>query len=158
MREFLPQRLLQVGGRAPDFTLVTTTGDSIHLYEVLQRSPVVLFFLIKAFTPVCTAEVCGFRDQRMDFDQAGGVVFGVSADRPAIAKQFAQSFDLPFPLLLDSEQRVRNMYCVSKVFGLLPGRATFVIRQYGKVKQVIQDSFQEKQHIRKSLEALRAKG
>lgn len=152
----MSQRLLQIGDPAPDFTLPTTAGESIHLYEVLKRSPVVLFFLVKAFTPVCTAEACGFRNQKADFDNADSLVFGVSGDSPVTARRFARLFDLPFPLLLDSEQRVREMYGVSRTLGLFAGRATFVISQDGFVRQAVWGTFQAKRHICKSLEALRA--
>lgn len=154
--ESVSQRLLQIGDPAPDFTLPTTGGDSIHLYEILKRSPAVLFFFVKAFTPVCTAEACGFRDQKIDFDQAGSLVFGLSGDSPAAAGRFKRLFDLPFPLLLDSEQRVRKMYGVPRTLGLFPGRATFVIGQDGIVRQAVRGTFQAKRHIRKSLEALHA--
>src|SRR6202035_1966323 len=99
---------LQTGDVAPDFTLPSSTGETVHLYEVLERSQVVLFFYPKAFTPVCTAEVCGFRDAPSHFTALNAAIFGISSDSPDTLTRFAQQHGLAFPLLSDEGSNTRR--------------------------------------------------
>ncbi len=148
------QPSLAAGDKAPDFELATSGGSQIHFYETLERSPVVLFFYVKAFTPLCTAEVCAFRDNAKSFAHVNCTLFGVSSDAPATARRFASFHRLPFPLLLDSDNYVRKLYRVPKLLGVLPGRATFVIDQDRLIEQVTYAPFQSMTHVMKSLDAL----
>lgn len=149
----MPKRL-QVGDVAPDFSLVSSTGDSVHLYDTLQHSEVVLFFYPRAFTPVCTAEVCGFRDAMPQFAARNAAVFGISSDNPDTLARFASQHALTFPLLSDSSSRIRISYGVPKMFGVLPGRVTYVIGQDRQIKQITIAGFDAHTHISRSLQRL----
>jgi peroxiredoxin Q/BCP len=146
--------LLTVGDTAPDFTAQTVQGDQVHLYELLTHSTVVLFFLVKPFTPVCTMEACTFRDQIDNFLKVNATVLGVSADDIYITRYFSQFFDLPFTLLLDTNKRLRHLYGVSTKFGLLPSRVTFVIGQNRLIQDVISGIFNARRHVFQSLRSV----
>ena len=148
--------MLQAGDGAPDFQLDSTQGTSIRLYDVLAQSQAVLFFYPKAFTPVCTAEACGFREAYPHFQEHNSALFGISSDHANVATRFAERYRLPFPLLIDRGGAVRNLFGVPKLFGLVPGRATFVIAQDGIIRHVTVAGFQSEVHVNESLKWLEA--
>ena len=113
---------------------------------MLFRSAVVLFFYPRDFTPGCTAEACAFRDDYADFVEAGAAVVGVSADSGDSHRRFAQHHDLPFPLVSDADGALRAAYGVDKVWGLLPGRITFVIDRQGIVRHVFDSALFARRH------------
>lgn len=147
-------KTLATGDTAPDFTLPATNGQTVHLYDVLEKLPVVLFFYLKAFTPVCTAEVCSFRDKLRQFENFTAAVYGVSSDSIANAERFAKYNRLSFPLLSDHNGHVRSLYHVPKAFGLLPGRSTYVIGQDKRIKRVVHAQLGAQAHVEESLQAL----
>jgi peroxiredoxin Q/BCP len=147
---------LSPADEAPDFTLRSNTGKSVNLYNVLDRSAAILFFYIRAFTPVCTAEICAFRDTSEEFERLGAAVFGISTDSDDLARRFAGRYKLPYPLLIDDGGRVRQQYRVPKLFGLLPGRSTYVIGTDHKILQVTHGALQSDRHIVKSLQLFRS--
>ncbi len=140
---------------APDFTLASASGESVHLYEALNASSVVLFFYLRAFTPVCMAEVCSFRDNAEEFRHLNAIVYGITSDREVLTRRFAAYHKLSFPLLLDQGNRVREAYAVPKTLGLLPGRSTYVIGQDRKILQSTHAGFDSSKHIGESLKFLR---
>jgi peroxiredoxin Q/BCP len=147
---------MKVGDTAPDFELSSTAGGAVRLYDVLERTPVVLFFYVKAFTPVCMAEVCSFRDASTQFETANAAVFGISSDGIALAARFAEFHRLPFPLLIDDGGKVRKLFRVPKLFGFLPGRATYIISQDRKIQHITVAGLQSDPHISESLNWLRS--
>ena len=126
----------------------------MHLYSVLQRSPAVLFFYVRAFTPVCAGEVCGFRDSLPAFEERGAQVLGIGPDSEELSRRFSQFHHLPYPLLVDRDGSVRKAYRVPKLLGLLPGRATYLVGQDRTIKQVTTAGFQSRIHVTDSLRAL----
>ncbi|NTX34345.1 thioredoxin-dependent thiol peroxidase [Myxococcus sp. CA033] len=131
----------QAGDAAPDFVLQDQDGNSVTLSQLAGKN-VVLYFYPKDDTPGCTVEACSFRDEHSVLEAAGAVVLGVSADSTASHRKFATKFNLPFPLLADTEHQVSDAYGVwgekslygRKFLGI--NRATFLIGPDGKVKQV----------------------
>jgi len=146
--------LLIAGDEAPDFQLPTSAGGTFHLYETLRHSPVVLFFYVKAFTPLCISEVCSFRDRFEEFREANAAVFGISPDSGALTRRFAGFFSLPFPLLLDAEHTVRKLYGLPKILGFLSGRATFVVGRSRRIEHVTYPTFQSAPHVIESFRAI----
>ncbi len=149
----MPTRL-QVGDIAPDFSLLSNLGETVHLYEQLKQSAVVLFFYPRAFTPVCTAEACGFQDSFADFRSLDATVLGISSDTPETLTRFAEQHRLSFPLLSDVGSRTRTVYAVPKVFGLLPGRVTYVIGKDRRIKKITVASLKAGLHVSESLKSL----
>ena len=94
---------LKVGEKVSSFTVKDHLGNS-HSLENYKGSKVVVFFYPKANTPGCTAEACDLRDHYKELKDAGYVLLGVSADTEKKQKAFVDKFDLPFPLLADTEK------------------------------------------------------
>lgn len=146
-------RGVKVGDRAPDFTLPTQkSGATFHLYDLIGKSAIVLFFYPKDNTPGCTTEACSFRDSYEVFQEVGAEVVGVSSDSEASHRRFANKYKLPFILLSDLGGVVRQFYGVPATFGLLPGRVTYVIDKQGIIRHIFSSQFAPQKHI---IEALR---
>lgn len=146
---------VKVGDVAPDFTLVSQTGESVSLKDVLGQKAVVLYFYPKDDTPGCTAESCAFRDSYTAFQDAGAEVIGVSSDTSASHQQFAAKYQLPFILLSDAGGAVRKQYGVPATLGLLPGRVTYVIDKTGVVRHIFNSQFNFKGHVEEALKFLK---
>src|SRR5215210_2975458 len=101
--------MLEAGTHAPDFTLPDQNGDDVSLADFRGRI-VVLYFYPKADTPGCTAQACGVRDHRADYDAAGAVVLGLSPDPVDRIKRFHDRQGLNFPLLADEDHAVADDY------------------------------------------------
>ena len=100
-----------IGDTAPEFTLQDGDGNSVLLKDQ-QGSTTILYFYPKDDTPGCTKEACGFRDLNADIQAAGGRVFGISADGIESHRDFAEKFNLNFPLLADVDRTVSQAYGV----------------------------------------------
>lgn len=147
---------IQVGDTAPDFTLPKQDGTPVHLKALLEKGPVVLYFYPKDETYGCTKEACSFRDAYEDFTGAGAEVVGVSSDSSASHAGFASKHKLPFILLADEKGDLRRQYGVSRsMFGLLPGRVTYVIDQKGVVRHLFDSQLQATRHVQEALGILK---
>jgi peroxiredoxin Q/BCP len=124
---------LQVGDKAPDFTLPDQSGKPVTLSGVLGEKVVVLYFYPKDNTRGCTAEACSFRDSYESFSDAGAEVIGVSSDSVASHEKFSGRHELPFVLLSDPGRAVRKQYGATTM-GVVPGRITFVIDKEGVIR------------------------
>jgi len=124
---------LQVGDKAPDFTLPDQSGKPVTLSGVLGEKVVVLYFYPKDNTRGCTAEACSFRDSYESFTEAGAEVIGVSSDSVASHEKFSGRHELPFVLLSDPGRTVRKQYGATTM-GVVPGRITFVIDKEGVIR------------------------
>lgn len=146
---------IQVGDRAPDFTLPTQkTGELFHLQDVIGKSFLVLYFYPKSNTTGCTAEACSFRDSYETFKQAGAEVIGVSSDSERAQQQFASKHKLPFILLSDKGGALRKMYGVPTTLGFIPGRVTYVIDKDGIVRHIFNDQINATRHINEALKVI----
>ena len=108
---------VQVGDKAPDFTLPSQMGDNVTLSEYLGKKNVVLYFYPKDETPGCTKEACSFRDSYEELTNLGAEVLGVSGQSVESHKSFATHHNLPFILLSDENNKVRKLYGVPSIFG-----------------------------------------
>ncbi|HLH74626.1 MAG TPA: peroxiredoxin [Chloroflexota bacterium] len=145
---------VQVGSRAPDFTLPDPSGRPVRLSDYVGKSAVVLYFYPKDYTLGCTREACAFRDRYESFKAAGAEVIGISSDPPGSHERFASQYQLPFLLLSDVDGEVSKLYGVRKVFGLLRGRVTFVIDREGIVRQIYWNQLAFEKHVTEALTAL----
>jgi len=126
------------GASAPAFKLKNQRGKTVSL-EDHKGSWVVLYFYPKDNTSGCTAQACGFRDQRAEHEHRGAVVLGISPDDSASHDGFAKKYALPFDLLADTDHRVCESYGVwqeksmygRKYMGVV--RTTYLIDPKGKV-------------------------
>jgi peroxiredoxin Q/BCP len=124
---------LSVGDQAPDFTVKDTYGNVVTLSSYIGK-PVVMYFYPKDDTPGCTKEACGFRDSYSEYQNKNIVVFGVSTDNESSHQEFAAKFNLPFPLLADSDRTLVKAYDVDG--GGYAKRVTYVIDATGKISHV----------------------
>lgn len=146
---------IQVGDSAPDFTLPSQTGEPVSLSH-FRGKWVVLYFYPKDDTPGCTAEACAFRDQYDVFQQAGAEVIGVSGDSPESHQKFAARYDLPFTLVSDSNNQVRQAFGVPNALFVLPGRVTYVIDPEGTVRHIFNSMMNFSAHVDEALKTIQA--
>ena len=106
-------KMLEIGIKAPDFTLPDQDGNMVSLSDFTGKK-VVLYFYSKDNTPGCTKQACGFGELYPQFEEKGAVVLGVSKDTSASHKKFAQKYELPFTLLSDTSLEVLEAYDVWK--------------------------------------------
>ena len=146
---------LKVGDKIPHFIAKDTNGNDFDSQDVIEKKPLVIYFYPKDNTPGCTAQACSFRDQYEDFKDLGAEVIGISSDSVASHQKFTKQYKLPFILLSDADKKIRNLFGVpSGMFGLLPGRVTYVTDKNGII-QLIFDSMLATKHISKALEAIK---
>jgi peroxiredoxin Q/BCP len=132
---------LEVGDKAPDFTLPDQHGDPVSLAG-LRGKTVVLYFYPKADTPGCTTQACGVRDHRADYEGADAVVLGVSPDPVKRVAKFDDKYGLGFPLLADEDHVVAEAYGVwvqKSMYGrkyMGNERTTFVIGPDGVIREI----------------------
>ena len=118
---------IEIGSTLPNFTLTDQNGATFNSKTDIGKTPCVVYFYPKNFTPGCTAEACNFRDAYEDFLAHDVKVIGISSDSESSHKKFSNKFNLPFTLLADENKEVRSLFKVQgKLLGLLPGRETFV--------------------------------
>jgi peroxiredoxin Q/BCP len=132
---------LDIGDKAPDFTLPTDGGGKVTLSKLKGRK-VILYFYPKDDTSGCTAEACGFRDAFPRFGKLDGVVIGISKDSVASHDKFKAKYELPFMLASDKDGDVCERYGVwtqksmygRKYMGI--ERTTFLIDEKGVIREV----------------------
>lgn len=105
--------MLEVGTKAPDFTLPDQNGESHSLSNYKGRT-VILYFYPRDNTPGCTKQACGFGERYPQFQEKGAVILGVSKDSVASHKKFEEKYALPFTLLSDTDLEVIKAYDVWK--------------------------------------------
>jgi peroxiredoxin len=139
---------IDVGSKAPDFTLTNQDREPVTLSAQRGR-PVVLAFFPAAFSSVCTKELCTFRDRMARLNQANAQVFGISVDTFFTLKAFQSDQKLAFPLLSDFNKQVIREYGVfnEDMVGLkgIAKRAVFVLDRDGIVRhrEVLDDARNE---------------
>ncbi|APG60050.1 peroxiredoxin [Christiangramia salexigens] len=125
---------MEVGDRIPDITLKDQNGEDFNLDKLINNKALVVYFYPKNFTPGCTREACNFRDTYGKFIELGAEVIGISADSVESHARFKEKYDLPYTLLSDKGKIARKAFDVqSNLFGLLPGRETFIFSKGGKL-------------------------
>lgn len=153
---FSQKKLLSVGDTAPDFALPNQHKVTVQLNELLKASSVVLFFYPKNNTPICTQEVCSFRDAYEGFQKHSVQLLGISSDNSDSHADFSKRHQLPYDLLSDIDGSVAKQYGLQKTLGLLPGRVTFVIDQSHVIQMAYANSMNASLHIQQALETLQS--
>ncbi|MCB0522280.1 MAG: peroxiredoxin [Lewinellaceae bacterium] len=146
---------IKIGDRVPDFSLKNQHGEMVSVQQFLGK-PFVIYFYPKDDTPGCTKEACSFRDAYAELRELDAEVIGISADSPKSHMAFAKKYDLPFVLLSDKGNLVRKLFGVKgSLFGLLPGRVTYIVDEKGVVQHVFDSQMQAEKHVREALEQLK---
>ena len=134
---------VDIGVKAPDFTLPANNGEEVSLSNYRGKK-IVLYFYPKDMTPGCTTEACDFRDSYEKFINAGATILGISPDPIQKHQKFVEKYDLPFLLLSDETTEVAKLYDVWKLkknFGkeyMGIERTTFLINEEGMIEKVWQ--------------------
>lgn len=131
--------MLQIGTKAPAFTLNDKNGESVSLSD-FKGKKVVLYFYPRDNTPGCTRQACAFATHYPDFSAMNTVVIGISKDSVASHLKFAQKYELPFVLLSDPELQAIQAYDVwkeKKLYGKVSMgvvRTTYLIDEDGVIR------------------------
>ena len=135
--------MLEVGTKAPDFTLPDQDGN-MHSLSEYRGKKVILYFYPKDNTAGCTKQACGFAERYPQFTEKGAVVLGVSKDSVASHKKFEEKYGLPFTILSDPELVAIQAYDVwqeKKNYGktyMGVVRTTYLIDENGKIVKVFE--------------------
>lgn len=130
--------MLEIGTKAPDFTLPDQNGN-MHSLSEYRGKKVILYFYPKDNTTGCTKQACGFAERYPQFTEKGAVILGVSKDSVASHKKFEEKYGLPFTLLADPELAAIQAYDVwqeKKNYGktyMGVVRTTYLIDENGKI-------------------------
>jgi peroxiredoxin Q/BCP len=145
---------LKEGDKAPLFKLLDQNGKEIDMAEHIGKKVLVIYFYPKDFTSGCTMEAHAFREMHEEFQKEGAEVFGISGDSVESHKKFALEHELPFTLLSDPGNKVRDMF---GAYGLahVVGRVTYVVDKNGIIRMVFSTNFQPKQHVEESIKKVK---
>lgn len=134
--------MLNIGQKAPDFTLQDKNGKDVSLSDFIGKK-VVLYFYPKDNTPGCTRQACAFANTYKEFQNKNIEVIGISKDSVASHEKFAEKHNLPFILLSDPELRAIKAYDVwqeKKLYGKVSMgvvRTTFIIDENGSIEHIM---------------------
>jgi len=129
-------------------------GDDVTLSEFLGKKNIVLYFYPKDETTGCTKEACTFRDNYEELTNLGAEVLGVSGQSVESHKSFASHYGLPFILLSDEGNKVRELYGVPSSMGIIPGRVTYIIDKKGMVRHIFNSQTQAQRHVEEAKKTL----
>ena len=131
--------MLEIGTKAPDFTLPDQAGTLHSLSDYLGKK-VILYFYPKDNTPGCSKQACGYSAHAPEFTEPGAVILGVSKDSVESHKKFSEKYNLGFPILSDPERQVIEAYDVwkeKKLYGKVSMgvvRTTYLIDEEGIIR------------------------
>lgn len=148
--------VIQVGSHIPEFSLLDQHGNTFQISSVLGKKNLVIYFYPKDDSPGCTKEACSFQDQFEVFQKADALVIGISGQSVESHQEFAEKYGLTYTLLSDEGNRVRKLFGVPyNLFGLLPGRVTFVVDKSGRVVYTFNSQIQATQHVDEAIRVLK---
>jgi peroxiredoxin Q/BCP len=148
------------GEQVADFALPDQSATVRKLSELLAFGPVVLFFYPAAMTSGCTAESCHFRDLSAEFTALGAQRVGISRDTVDKQREFAETYDLDYPLLSDCDFTVAKQFGVKRRIPLGPlsnKRITFVIDTDRTILDVFHSETNMAGHADQALDLLRSR-
>ena len=133
---------LKPGDTAPDFKGRDQNGNLISLSS-FKGKKLIIYFYPKDNTPACTVQACNLRDNYGALKKKGYAIVGISADDEKMHKKFSDKFQLPFPLIADTDKKIIEAYDVwgeKKFMGRIYdgiNRTTFIINENGKIEKII---------------------
>lgn len=146
---------LKPGDKLPHFILNDQNHNPVDISSLTGKY-LVLYFYPKDDTPGCTKEACSFRDSYSELIHAGALVFGVSSDSPDSHTAFKKKYNLPFSLLSDTNGELRKLLGVpADLFGLLPGRVTYIFNPEGRLVYMFDSQFSPEKHVQEALKIIK---
>lgn len=147
---------IKIGDEIPAFSLPDQNGNLFDINSVAGHKKLVLYFYPKDESPGCTKQACSFRDQFDVFKEEEAVIIGISAQSPESHAEFAKKHRLTFTLLSDEGNKIRKLFGVpTSLFGLLPGRVTYIVDKNRKVVYIFNSQMQVEKHIDEALRILK---
>ena len=148
--------MLTIGSTIPSFELQDQHGNLFNIDSVAGKKNLVIYFYPKDDSPGCSKEACSFRDQFEQFTDVDAMVIGISSQSVESHLEFAEKHRLNYTLLSDTENDVRKLFGVKgNLFGLIPGRVTFVFNKDREVIYMFDSQFNADKHVETALEALK---
>jgi len=143
---------LKIGDKIPDFSLKDQDGNLLKVSNYIGNKKLVIFFYPQDGSLNCTREACYFRDLSDVFEEADAVVIGISGQSVESHKNFAETNRLKYRLLSDRENVVRKLFGVpGRMFGLIPGRVTYVADRTGTVVYIFDSQTETQRHADEAL-------
>ena len=150
----MAENKLQPGDQLPHFILNDENHQPVNIASIKGKF-LILYFYPKDDTPGCVKEACSFRDSFHDLVEAGAVVYGVSSDKPDSHAQFKARYHLQFSLLSDTSGELRKLLGVpSDLFGLLPGRVTYIFDPNGRLVKEFKSQLSPEKHVKEALKVI----
>jgi len=145
-----------VGSMVPSFSLKDQHGNVFNIDSVKGKKNLVIYFYPKDDSPGCTKEACSFRDQFEVFSEADALIIGISAQSVKSHFDFANKHRLNYTLLSDEGNKVRKLFGVpTNLFGLIPGRVTYISNKKGKVVSIFNSQTEAEKHIEEAIRILK---
>jgi thioredoxin-dependent peroxiredoxin len=138
--------MLDIGERAPEFTLPDDSGTDRSLTDFLNAGATVLYFYPADFTPGCTRQACALRDLQSEIKNAGLRVVGISPQSPESHARFRLKYGLPFALLSDENKAVIKMYGVNGPLGFGVRRVTYLVDGSRRIRDAVRADFAVGRH------------
>jgi peroxiredoxin Q/BCP len=139
---------IKIGDYIPSFSLKDQNGNLFDINTYLGKKKLVIFFYPQDGSLNCTREACYFRDISDIFEEADAIIIGISSQSVESHKDFAEKNRLNYTLLSDSENAVRKLFGVpGRMFGLIPGRVTYVADRSGKVVYIFDSQTEVQRHV-----------
>lgn len=146
---------LKKGDHIPQIELFDQKNQLYNVNDFEGAKNLVIYFYPKDDTPGCTKEACSFRDEFELFTDLNALVIGISSDSRESHQEFADKYNLPFALLSDPENVVRDRFGVKPEYlGLLPGRVTFIVDKTGTIQYVFSSLNNAEQHVEEAKKIL----
>ena len=143
---------IQIGDIIPSFILKDQDGNDFDISTLIGRTKLVIFFYPQDGSLNCTKEACYFRDLSDVFEEADAIVIGISGQSVESHKEFAENNRLKYTLLSDAGNVVRKLFGVpGRIFGLIPGRVTYVTDRSGKVVYIFDSQTETQRHADEAL-------
>lgn len=147
---------IEIGDSIPTFSLKDQNGNQFDISTVIGKKKLVIYFYPKDDSPGCTKEACYFRDQFDVFNQADALIIGISGQSVESHSKFAEKYRLNYTLLSDEGDKIRKLFGVpTNLFGLLPGRVTYIINKEGKVVYIFNSQTKVAEHVDEALRILK---
>lgn len=147
---------ISIGSTVPSFSLKDQNGNTFELDSVKGKSNLVIYFYPKDDSPGCTKQACSFRDQFEVFKEANAMVIGISSQSVESHLEFAKKYRLNYTLLSDEGNKVRKLFGVpSDLFGIIPGRVTYVVNKEGKVVFTFDSQMNATKHVDEAVRILK---
>lgn len=144
-----------IGDMIPQFSLPDQNGKIFNISDVLGKKKLVIFFYPRDGSLSCTREACYFRDLNDIFEENDAVVIGISGQSIESHGEFVKTNNLNYTILSDSNNVVRKLFSVpSSLFGLIPGRVTYVADKTGKVVYIFNSQTEVQRHADEALKII----